>query len=155
MTRGRIIWGAILAALIAAGWVAGRRFFYWLTPELYVTLLVALGCAFVAARSIVEMLSALRARRPIDKGRLAFGLVGSVVGLVGVWFYWKGVLHPGAATLSWQRHGTDYELLGHAAAQAMLAALDGKPLTDVIVPDAAEWIERESTGPAKRALAAP
>lgn len=44
---------------------------------------------------------------------------------------------------------TDYERLGHAAAQAMLAALDGKPLTDVIVSDAAEWIERDSTGPAR------
>ena len=35
MTRARIIGGAILTALITAGWFAGRRLLYWLTPELY------------------------------------------------------------------------------------------------------------------------
>ncbi|MDB4998709.1 MAG: hypothetical protein JWM74_6141, partial [Myxococcaceae bacterium] len=111
MTRGRLIWAAILAALVTAGWYAGHRFLHWLTPELYVTFLVALGCAFLAARSLVEMGVALRARRPIETNRLVFGVAAGVVGLVGVWFYWKGVLHPGAATLAWKREGTDYELL--------------------------------------------
>ncbi|MCU1394796.1 MAG: transcriptional regulator, LacI family [Ilumatobacteraceae bacterium] len=44
---------------------------------------------------------------------------------------------------------TDYEALGHAAAQAMLAALDGIPLSDVQVRDCTLWIERSSTGPAR------
>ncbi|QUS47084.1 hypothetical protein [Salmonella enterica] len=63
MTRARVIWSAVLAALAAAGWFAGKRFLGWLTPELYVTFLVALGCAFLAARSLVEMGVALRGRR--------------------------------------------------------------------------------------------
>ena len=111
MTRARLIWAAIIAAGVTAGWYAGRRFFTWLTPELYVTFLVALGCAFLAARSIVEMVSQVRAQKPVDKSRLAFGVAAGIIGLVGVWFYWKGVLHPGAATLAWKRQGTDYELL--------------------------------------------
>ena len=111
MTRGRLLWAALLAAVVTAGWYAGHRFLHWLTPELYVTLLVALGCAFLAVRSLVEMGLALRARREVDKSRLLFGVAAGVVGLVGVWFYWKGVLNPGAATLAWKREGTDYELL--------------------------------------------
>jgi uncharacterized membrane protein len=111
MTRARLIWAALIAALVAAGWFAGRRFLGWLTPELYVTFLVALACAFLAARSIVEMASSIRAGREIDRSRLAFGVAAGVIGLVGVWFYWKGVLHPGAATLAWKRDGVDYELL--------------------------------------------
>ena len=111
MNRSRLVYGGILAALVTAGWFVGRRFMPWLTGELYVTFLVALGCAFVAARALVETLSALRARRPVDRSRVAFAIAGSVIGLVGVWFYWKGVLHPEAATLTWKREGTDYELL--------------------------------------------
>ncbi|CAN5907593.1 VWA domain-containing protein [soil metagenome] len=111
MNRSRLVHGGILAALVTAGWFVGRRFMPWLTGELYVTFLVALGCAFVAARALVETLSALRARRPVDRSRVAFAIAGSVIGLLGVWFYWKGVLHPEAATLTWKREGTDYELL--------------------------------------------
>ena len=111
MSRARMVWGVVIAALVTAGWFAGKRFLNWLTPELYVTFLVAVGCAFLAARSLVEMASSLRAGREVDKNRLLFGVAAGVVGLVGVWFYWKGVLHPGAATLAWKREGTDYELL--------------------------------------------
>ncbi|HSO40847.1 MAG TPA: VWA domain-containing protein [Labilithrix sp.] len=111
MNRSRLVYGGIVAALVTAGWFVGRRFMPWLTGELYVTFLVALGCAFVAARATVETLGALRARRPVDRSRVAFAIAGSVIGLVGVWFYWKGVLHPEAATLTWKREGTDYELL--------------------------------------------
>ena len=111
MSKARLIWAAVIAAMVAGGWFVGRRLFQWLTPELYVTFLVALGCAFLAARSLVEMGASVRARREIDKSRLLFGVAAGVVGLVGVWFYWKGVLHPGAATLAWKKDGTDYELL--------------------------------------------
>ncbi len=111
MSKARMIWGAVMAALVAGGWFVGRRLLNWLTPELYVTFLVALGCAFLAARSLVEMGASLRARREIDRSRVFFGVAAGVVGLVGVWFYWKGVLHPGAATLAWKKDGTDYELL--------------------------------------------
>lgn len=111
MSRARIIGGLVLAALVAAAWLLGRRLLPWLTPELFVTFLVALACAFVAAKSVVELASAVRAGGAIDRAKLAFGLVGGLVGLAGVWLYWKGVLHPGHATLAWKREGTDYELL--------------------------------------------
>ena len=111
MSKARLVWAAVIAAMVAGGWFVGRRFLSWLTPELYATFLVALGCAFLAARSLVEMAASLRAHREVDKSRLLFGVAAGVVGLVGVWFYWKGVLHPGAATLAWKRDGTDYELL--------------------------------------------
>lgn len=111
MSRTRVVWAAIVAAAVTAGWFAGKRIVPYLTPELYVTFLVALGCAFISARSIVEMLAAVRAKRQVDKSRLAFGVAAGIIGLVGVYFYWKGVLHPGAATLAWNRSGTDYELL--------------------------------------------
>lgn len=111
MSLARVIWAAVVAALVAAGWLLGKRFVSFLTPELYATFLVALGCAFLSGRALWEMLAALRAKRPIDSSRLAFGLAAGLIGLVGVYFYWKGVLHPGAATLGWKRSGTDYELL--------------------------------------------
>ena len=108
----RLIWAAIVAAIVAAGWFVGDGASSpWLTPELYVTFLVALGCAFLAARSIVEMVASLRARREVDKSRLAFGVAARrrrprrrVVLL-------EGRAPPGAATLAWKRDGTDYELL--------------------------------------------
>lgn len=43
---------------------------------------------------------------------------------------------------------TDYEALGLAAAQSMLAAIDGKPIEDIFVTGSLHWIERASTGPA-------
>jgi uncharacterized membrane protein len=139
MTRARLIWAALIAALVAAGWFAGRRFLGWLTPELYVTFLVALACAFLAARSIVEMASSIRAGREIDRSRLAFGVAAGVIGLVGVWFYWKGVLHPGAATLAWKRDGVDYELLapkmlGLALLAPFFLWMIGRSLADVPWP---------------------
>jgi len=44
---------------------------------------------------------------------------------------------------------SDYDKIGRAAAAAMLDALDGKPITDVIVEDSAVYIPRGSTGPAR------
>jgi LacI family transcriptional regulator len=43
---------------------------------------------------------------------------------------------------------TDYQKVGRAAADAMLAALGGATLSDVTVPDSIQWIERASIGPA-------
>ncbi len=49
---------------------------------------------------------------------------------------------------------SDYEMLGSAAAAAMLAAIDGEPIEDVLMPGGMGWIERASTGPARRSPAA-
>ena len=45
---------------------------------------------------------------------------------------------------------SDYDGLGVAAAQSMLAAIEGASVADVYVPDSITWIERASTGPAPR-----
>ncbi len=107
----RLVVGALLAAAAAVGWLVGKRFFPWLSGELYATLLVAIGSAFAAVTALVEVASAVRARREIPLARGLFAFAGGVVGLVGAWFYWKGVLRPEASSLTWTREGTDYELL--------------------------------------------
>ena len=45
---------------------------------------------------------------------------------------------------------SDYERQGHAAAEAMLEALAGHKLGDVIVRDGTEWIDRGSIGPVRK-----
>ncbi|GEL21759.1 hypothetical protein PSU4_07130 [Pseudonocardia sulfidoxydans NBRC 16205] len=44
---------------------------------------------------------------------------------------------------------TDYDKLGHAVAAAMLDALSGRQVGDVVVPDSAHFVPRASTGPAR------
>ena len=113
--RSRIVLGAVLAALAAGGWYAynafGPRFHLTVMPELYVTFLIAIGCGLVLVRSLVDVGLSFRAKGTLDKSKLIFGVFGGIIGLVGVWFYWKGVLNPNHATLAWTRKGTDYELL--------------------------------------------
>jgi len=111
MTRARIFGAAVAAALAVAAWFVGKRLFPWLTPELFVALLVAVGCAYASGRALFDAAVATRARREVDKSRVAFAVASGIVGLLGVYFYWKGVLHPGHTTLAWKRNGTDYELL--------------------------------------------
>ncbi|MEZ4258407.1 MAG: VWA domain-containing protein [Polyangiaceae bacterium] len=101
---------ALLGALAFGGWLAARRF-VGMTPEGYATALVALGCAFLLVKTAVELVGSLRARREIDKGRVAFGVAAGVLGLAGAWAFAKLVLVPGLSTIEWQRRGTDYELL--------------------------------------------
>jgi Ca-activated chloride channel family protein len=140
---GRSVLFAIAAAAAAGGWALfkafGPRFGVAPLPEIYVTFLVALACAFVVARSFVELAASFRAGREIDRGKLAFGVVGGIVGLAGVWLYWRGVLHPGHATLAWKRHGVDYELLspkmlGLALLAPFFLWMIGRSLADLPLP---------------------
>lgn len=41
----------------------------------------------------------------------------------------------------------DYERFGHAASEAMFAAIDGEELDDIILPGLLTWIDRSSLGP--------
>ena len=115
MSMRRSLGVAALALVAGGGWFMfrafGARFGVAPSFELYATFLTALACAFVIAKQLVELTTALRAGREIQTSKIAFALSAGVVGLVGVWLYWRGVLHPGASTLAWNRHGTDYELL--------------------------------------------
>lgn len=141
--RRRYIVVAVLAALAIAGWYlfrfVGPKLHLAVMPELYATFLVALGCSFVIARSVVELVSALRGKRELDRSRLVFGVVGGLVGLAGVWLYWRGVLHPNQATLAWKRHGIDYELLspkmlGLALVAPFFLWMIGRSLADLPLP---------------------
>ena len=107
MSRARIIGGVVVAALVALAWYFGQRYWPWLTPELFITGLVAVACVAVAGKSALDIVTAVRASRPIDRSKLIFGIAGGLAGLVGVYFYWKGVLHLGHATLAWKRQGAD------------------------------------------------
>jgi Ca-activated chloride channel homolog len=101
---------ALLGALAFGGWIAARRF-VGMSPEGYATALVALGCVFLLVKTAVELVGSLRARREIDRARVAFGVAAGALGIAGAWAFAKLVLVPGMSTIEWQRHGTDYELL--------------------------------------------
>jgi Ca-activated chloride channel homolog len=135
----RLLTAGVLAALVAAAWIASRRLLPWISPELFLAGLVAVACAYIVLRSTVELASALRSKRELDRSRVAFGLIGGVVGLVGVWLYWRGVLHPDAANLAWQREGTEYELLapkmlGLALLAPFFLWMIGRSLADLPLP---------------------
>jgi uncharacterized membrane protein len=143
MTRSRLILYAVLGALGVGGWflfkLLSPRLHVAASAELYITFLVALGCAFVAARSIVALVTQIRAKGEIDKAKIGFGIIGGIIGLAGVWLYWRGVLHPGASTLAWKRHGVDYELLspkmlGLALLTPFFFWMIGRSLADLPLP---------------------
>ncbi len=138
-SRARAIATAVGVVFATAAWFVTRRFWPWISPELFAAALVGLACAFVVARSIVELASAIRGRRELDRARLAFAIAGGLVGLVGVWLYWRGVLHPLAPSLSWKREGTDYELLAPKMLGLVLLVpfflwMIGRSLADLPLP---------------------
>ncbi len=140
MSRGRIVFALVAAALVAGAWGLGRRFFPWLSPELFLTGLIGVGCVVVMTRAIVEVVAKARGREEIDRAKLVFAIIGGIVGLVGVWLYWRAVLHPGATTtLTWKREGVDYELLspkmlGIALLSPFFFWMIGRSLADLPLP---------------------
>lgn len=139
MSRGRILAWSTLAALVAIAWFLGRRFLPWMAPELFLTGLVGLGCALVLARATAEIVSGLRGRE-VDRAKVGFAAVGAVLGLVGVYVFWRAVLHGGSApTLTWKRDGVDYELLapkmlGVALLSPFFFVMIGRSLADLPLP---------------------
>jgi uncharacterized membrane protein len=145
MDRRRLITIGVLTALSVAGWFAWKALAPYLrvlgvpSMEMYVTGLVGIGCAFVVVRSIVRALSDRRAKKEVDRARLAFGVIGGVLGIAGVYLYWKGVLASDQATIAWKREGTDYELLspkmlGLALLTPFFFWMIGRSLADLPLP---------------------
>lgn len=139
MSRARILLALVAAAVVGAAWGLLRRFMPWISPELFLTGLLGVGCAVVLARSAVEVGLGVARRREVDRAKVVFGVLGAVVGLVGVWLYWRSVLHPGASTLAWKREGTDYELLspkmlGIALLSPFFFWMIGRSLADLPLP---------------------
>jgi hypothetical protein len=101
--------------------------------ELYVAGLVGLSCAFVVVKSLV------RIRKETDRSKIVFGIVGGLLGMAGVYLYWKGVLRSDQATLAWKKEGVDYELLspkmlGLALLTPFFFWMIGRSLADLPLP---------------------
>ncbi len=144
-SRRRLVTIGLLGALVVAGWFAWKGLAPHLrvlgvpSMELYVTGLVGIGCVFVVVRSIASALSDRRAKKEIDRARVAFGVIGGVLGLAGVYLYWKGILASDQATIAWKREGTDYELLspkmlGLALLTPFFFWMIGRSLADLPLP---------------------
>jgi uncharacterized membrane protein len=140
MTRGRLLLTVAAFALAAAAFAFGRRFVPWMSPELLLTGLLGAGCVVTLVRAAVDVARATRGSREIDRAKVAFAAVGAVVGLVGVYVFWRTVLHAGAPnTLAWKRDGIDYELLapkmlGIALLAPFFFVMIGRSLADLPLP---------------------
>lgn len=146
MTARRLgIAGVALAVVAIAVFVSNKltKGLVWgfLTQrtDLLLTGAIAAGCGYVVVKALVELALQIRAKTPIETARIAFAVVGGVVGLVGVWIYWRAVLSSSSATISFARQGTDYELLSPKMLGLALLApfffwMIGRSLADLPVP---------------------
>ena len=70
----------------------------WPSSETVVTALVGVGCVVVIVRSLLQ-------KGERDRARMVFGVLGGLLGLVGVYLYWRGILRSEEATLTWKKGG--------------------------------------------------
>jgi Ca-activated chloride channel family protein len=146
MNRRRLgIAGVVLAVLAIGLFVANKltRGTVWAflsqRTDLLLTGAIAAGCGYVIVKSLVELALQVRAKREVETARIAFGIAGGVVGLAGVWIYWRAVLSSAKATLTFAREGTDYELLSPKMLGLALLApfffwMIGRSLADLPLP---------------------
>ncbi|HVH41324.1 MAG TPA: VWA domain-containing protein, partial [Labilithrix sp.] len=146
MTARRFGIFGVLAAIAAIGIFVSNKLtkglvwtFLTQRTDLLLTGAVAAGCAYVIVRSLIDLLLQIRAKRTVESARIAFAVIGGVVGLVGVWIYWRAVLSAPSSTLSFARHGTDYELLSPKMLGLALLApfffwMIGRSLADLPLP---------------------
>ena len=144
--RTRFGIAAVVVAAVAIGVFVSNKLtkglvwsFLTQRTDLLLTGALAAGCAWVAVRALVDLALQLRAKREVEHARIAFAVVGGVVGLAGVWIYWRAVLNAPAATLSFARGGTDYELLspkmlGLALLTPFFFWMIGRSLADLPLP---------------------
>jgi len=110
------------------------------SAEHWLVWLVAFGCVVVMALACFDIAAAVRGRRELERSKIAFGIAGGALGLVGVWLYWRGVVHPSAPPMfTWHRAGVSYELLRPKMLGAALLApfflwMVGRSLADLPLP---------------------
>jgi Ca-activated chloride channel homolog len=146
MTSRRLGIFGIALAVVAIGLAIANRLTHGLIvafltqrTDLLLTGAIAAGCGFVILRSLFDLVVQIRAKGPIEKAKIAFAISGGVIGLVGVYVYWRAVLSATKATLTFARHGTDYELLspkmlGLALLTPFFFWMIGRSLADLPVP---------------------
>lgn len=151
MNRRRLAFlGGALAAVALGLFIANKitKGYVWsfisLRGDLLLTGGIALGCAYVILRSVIDLVLQLRAKKASDlpageKARISFAVIGGVIGLAGVWVYWRAVLNASKATITFARHGTDYELLSPKMLGLALLApfffwMIGRSLADLPLP---------------------
>lgn len=146
MTGRRLgIFGVLAAVVAIAVFVSNKltRGTVWafLTQrtDLVLTGAIACACAYVIGRALLDLALELRRKQTVQKARHAFAIAGGVVGLAGVWIYWRAVLSSTKATIAFARQGTDYELLSpRMLGLALLAPfffwMIGRSLADLPLP---------------------
>jgi uncharacterized membrane protein len=146
MTPRRLgVLGVVAAVVAIAVFVSNRltkgAVWAFLTQrtDLVLTGAIAAGCAYVILRSLLDLGLQLRAKREVETARISFAVTGGVVGLVGVWVYWRAVLSASKTTLTFARHGIDYELLspkmlGLALLTPFFFWMIGRSLADLPLP---------------------
>jgi Ca-activated chloride channel homolog len=144
MRRANILAAAfalVIVILVIANKITHGFVWAFLTQraDLLLTGAIAVACVFVVVRSMLD--AAMRARTgvAIDRAKLAFAVTGGLVGLVGVWIYWREVLRAAKGTIAFARHGTDYELLspkmlGLALLAPFFLWMIGRSLADLPLP---------------------
>ena len=146
MTPRRLGIAGVALAVIALGIFVSNKLtkglvwgFLTQRTDLLLTGAIAAGCGYVVIKSLVELALQIRAKKQVERARIAFAVVGGLVGLVGVWIYWRAVLSSTSATITFARHGTDYELLSPKMLGLALLApfffwMIGRSLADLPLP---------------------
>ncbi len=146
MTPRRLGIAGVALAVVAIGIFVSNKLtkglvwgFLTQRTDLLLTGAIAAGCGYVVIKSLVELALQLRAKKQVERARIAFAVAGGLVGLVGVWIYWRAVLSSTSATITFARHGTDYELLSPKMLGLALLApfffwMIGRSLADLPVP---------------------
>lgn len=132
---------ALALAMVAANTLTKGLVFSFLhqRADVLLTGAIAAGCTYAVVRGLVGLTLSLRAKAQVDKSKTAFALTGGVIGLVGVWIYWREVLSVSSATITFARHGTTYELLspkmlGLALLAPFFLWMIGRSLADLPLP---------------------
>ena len=146
MTSRRIGILGILAAIAAIAIFVSNKLtkgtvvaFLTQRTDLVLTGAIAIACGWVIFRALVDIALEMRRKEIVAKARHAFAITGGLVGLAGVWIYWRAVLSSTKATLSFARQGTDYELLSPKMLGLALLApfffwMIGRSLADLPLP---------------------
>lgn len=146
MTPRKLGVGAAVLALVAIGIFVSNKITHGLVwaflsqrADLLLTGGIAAGCVYVIARSLIDLVLQIRAKKQVEKAKIAFAVAGGIIGLAGVWIYWREVLNASKATITFARHGTDYELLspkmlGLALLTPFFFWMIGRSLADLPLP---------------------